>query len=263
MAILSIAKSTPNDGIFEWLVRETIRETDIFVPLPDGQYLIEVRQAGTSNFDQSNQPFSIVAAGANLPPVIHGVSGPTTLKVGETGTWTVKASDPENGPLSYAVVWGDEAFQQIPLTSQVKQTATFTHSYAKAGVYNPTFTVTDNAGLSAKTSISVKVESSYTCTDSDGGKDYYVKGTVTLPSGYSTTDYCIISPETGKETNTLREFSCSLGGGSEQTDYKCPNGCKDGACILKDGCIPDASGKNPAGTPESQAAEESNSNSFS
>ncbi len=73
-----------------------------------------------------------------------------------------------------------------------------------------------------------------TCTDSDGGKNYFVKGIVTLPSGYSTTDYCIISPETGKETNTLREFSCFLGGGSEQTDYNCPNGCQDGACIVDD-----------------------------
>ncbi|KKT57055.1 MAG: hypothetical protein UW49_C0008G0017 [Candidatus Giovannonibacteria bacterium GW2011_GWB1_44_23] len=38
---------------------------------------------------------------SNLPPVISGVSGPTTLNTGQSGTWTVTARDPENGPLSY------------------------------------------------------------------------------------------------------------------------------------------------------------------
>ncbi|PIT87744.1 MAG: hypothetical protein COU31_01205, partial [Candidatus Magasanikbacteria bacterium CG10_big_fil_rev_8_21_14_0_10_40_10] len=32
-----------------------------------------------------------------------------------------------------------------------------THTYSKAAIYNPTFTVTDNQGLSAKTSLSVNV----------------------------------------------------------------------------------------------------------
>jgi hypothetical protein len=97
----------------------------------------------------------------NQPPVISGVSGPTTLKVNETGTWTVKASDPEQGVLTYSVMWGDEALyasaQLAPMSGGYTQTTTFTHSYASARVYNPTFTVTDNQGLGAKTSISVNV----------------------------------------------------------------------------------------------------------
>ena len=98
----------------------------------------------------------------NQPPVIHGVSGPTTLKINETGTWTVQASDPEQGILTYSVVWGDEVQAALPLMPPYKpstytQTATFTHSYSKAGVYTPTFMITDNQGLSAKTGISVNV----------------------------------------------------------------------------------------------------------
>ncbi len=97
----------------------------------------------------------------NQTPIIYSIGGPTFLKVGETGTWTIKASDPEEKMLVYSVVWGDEAVgtaQLSPLqpTSYV-QTASFSHSYSKSAIYNPTFTVADESGLGAKTSISVKV----------------------------------------------------------------------------------------------------------
>src|SRR3989344_59397 len=42
-----------------------------------------------------NRPMPV----GNQPPIISGVSGPTTLNVGQSGTWEVKASDPENSPL--------------------------------------------------------------------------------------------------------------------------------------------------------------------
>ncbi|MFH1431746.1 MAG: CARDB domain-containing protein, partial [archaeon] len=67
-----------------------------------------------------------------------------------------------------------------------------------------------------------------TCTDSDGGPDYYVKGYVNL-SGYGW-DYC-------KDTNTLIEQDCGrdITGGvldyGVTTSYTCPAGCYDGACI--------------------------------
>ena len=99
----------------------------------------------------------------NLRPVISGLKGPTALKVGETGTWAVQASDPELGPLSYAVLWGDEELgksqtsQTSPAAERITQTATVTHTYTKSGSFAPTFTVTDNGGLSAKTSASVVV----------------------------------------------------------------------------------------------------------
>ncbi len=98
---------------------------------------------------------------SNQPPTISGVSGPTALKVREIGTWKVKASDLEQGTLSYSVRWGDENTTGLYSAAQKSlgytQTAEFTHSYAAAGTYNPTFIVTDDHGLSVKTSISVQV----------------------------------------------------------------------------------------------------------
>ena len=127
-------------------------------PCPEGDYT----HYNTGKISAYGCPIIIcVPISGNQPPVISGVSGPTALKIGETGTWTVKASDPEQGVLSYSVRWGDEnitgAYSAAQRNWSYTQSATFTHSYASAEVYNPTFTVTDNQGLSAKTSISVQV----------------------------------------------------------------------------------------------------------
>lgn len=102
---------------------------------------------------------------SNKPPVISGFSGPTVLKVNETGTWIVKASDPENGPLSYRVTWGDELFGISPLVSAAReglpatQVTTFTHAYTSKGLYTVTVVASDNRGQEAKTSTTVRVDS--------------------------------------------------------------------------------------------------------
>ena len=107
-------------------------------------------------------------------PVISGVSGPQKLDVNQTGTWTVSASSSTTGNLSYSVIWGDEGDKNYPASLMpryynIQQTATFTHSYVKAGIYTPTFTVTSENTIrcittpcpgnegSAKTSLSVNV----------------------------------------------------------------------------------------------------------
>ncbi len=105
---------------------------------------------------------TVGSVGGNRPPVINGVTAPTTLKVGETGTWTINASDPENGSLSYAVNWMDTVSTTQGINSSFfvpafVQTATFTHSYAIAGTYTVNFSVKDNAGQTVNTSATVQV----------------------------------------------------------------------------------------------------------
>ena len=97
---------------------------------------------------------------SNTTPTISGVSGPTSLPVGQLGLWFVKASNPTGGVLSYSVRWGDEyqnGYFTPAMSTPVQQTTMFTHVYSKAGIYTPTFTVTNSSGQSAKTSISVVV----------------------------------------------------------------------------------------------------------
>lgn len=97
----------------------------------------------------------------NKPPTISGFSGPTTLPVNESGTWTVNASDPENGNLTYKVMWGDEGSAPAVMAASARdafvQSTTFTHAYSSAGVYTVSIVVRDNVGKEAKTSSTVKV----------------------------------------------------------------------------------------------------------
>jgi hypothetical protein len=97
-------------------------------------------------------------------PVINGISGPQSLRVGQIGTWKILAYDPQGGDLSYLVNWGEDA----PIYSKensfnsampaFKQESSFTHYYAHAGDYTVTFTVTNNNGQSVSTSLSVNVK---------------------------------------------------------------------------------------------------------
>ena len=107
---------------------------------------------------------------SNRPPIISGFSGPTTLSVNQTGTWSIQASDPENGSLSYSITWGDETALAAPMASYAArdvfvQTTTFTHAYNAAGTYTITAVVRDASGLEARTTTTVRVGESPTyCT---------------------------------------------------------------------------------------------------
>lgn len=92
-------------------------------------------------------------------PVISGVSGPQYLDVNGTGTWTVKAYDRNGGDLFYNVTWGDEPSYSMMgnVAHSLQQSATFTHSYSQWGTYKPTFTVTNDNGQSAQSSLEVRV----------------------------------------------------------------------------------------------------------
>lgn len=66
------------------------------------------------------------------------------------------------------------------------------------------------------------------CSDTDGGINYALKGTVSNPSGLSNTDFC--GPVTSNQPNVVHEYFCS-GSTPNVTVYDCPSGvCKDGAC---------------------------------
>ncbi|RLG14487.1 MAG: hypothetical protein DRN71_03015, partial [Candidatus Nanohalarchaeota archaeon] len=73
------------------------------------------------------------------------------------------------------------------------------------------------------------------CTDSDGGKNYHVKGTV-KNTKYGKTDVDSCKSNRGddgvKVDNgpILDEYYC-IDGVTSVSEYTCPNGCKDGACI--------------------------------
>jgi len=92
-------------------------------------------------------------------PVINSVLGPTTIPVGETGTWTVIAN-PRTG-LTYYEQLGVEA-SPVLLSATSGQPNVFQWSFVVAGNYTITFIVQDAAGNSIQKSVTVHV------TDSSG-----------------------------------------------------------------------------------------------
>lgn len=92
---------------------------------------------------------------------VSGISAPSTLEVGEEGTWTVKANTNLEGNLMYSVVWGDEEsgmMSRMSLEAMTQSSATFTHVYHTEGTFKPKFTVTDEQGNTASVGASVVVE---------------------------------------------------------------------------------------------------------
>ncbi|HLC62537.1 MAG TPA: hypothetical protein VJI52_05980 [Candidatus Nanoarchaeia archaeon] len=76
----------------------------------------------------------------------------------------------------------------------------------------------------ASDEITVRPGNLQQCTDSDGGKDYYVKGF--MKSGANDAgqwDFCYNDKQ-------IVEYYCDVNGGAKSI-YDCPSGCKDGACI--------------------------------
>lgn len=99
---------------------------------------------------------------------ITGVSGPTSLSVGQTGTWRVNVTAPAGSQLSYNVFWGDEVMYDSAgsgdrLASQsVVNTGTFTHTYTRAGTYTVTFGVSRDTGIRCITTPCPSTESAQT-----------------------------------------------------------------------------------------------------
>lgn len=70
-----------------------------------------------------------------------------------------------------------------------------------------------------------------TCIDSDGGKDYYAKGTTSWSFGsqwWNSTDYCMGTYLNEPSDKRVAEHYCP-GGAVEY--YECPNSCAYGACV--------------------------------
>ncbi len=183
----NIITGIDNRGFYNWTVKalkpfyEPEGGTIVY---PNGQYKINVSCRGgdgvcpiSNNFDESDNYFTITSPtddGCNgtvystttgkkcdsTSPTISSVSGPQTLNVGQQGTWTVNASDKNEGTLTYSVDWGDQGVygaSSAQLKAQTQQSATFTHTYTNTGIYTPIFYVTNTSGQSAQTSLSVKV----------------------------------------------------------------------------------------------------------
>jgi uncharacterized protein YfaS (alpha-2-macroglobulin family) len=97
-----------------------------------------------------------VTQATNSAPVISSLSGPSRLRVGVTGTWTLGATDADGNLASLLVLWGDGTYSSSSL-SGASATTTVSHRYASVGTRTITFTVSDTLGVSVSATLSVEV----------------------------------------------------------------------------------------------------------
>ena len=175
-------------------------------------------QSGDTNIYEVVGTVTITVGGTGAgAPSINGIDAPATLSVGQTGTWTVHASVP-NGPntqLRYSVIWGDEGvYDQIREyanggAATLQTSAIFTHTYATAGTYRPTFTVSNDAG-SAQTSASIVVGKDTSQLNCPQYMAPLCSANETLVGGGYGTDGCQLSPRCVSNTTGTTVSSGSL-----------------------------------------------------
>ena len=107
-------------------------------------------------------PFAVTSLGSLGAPSVSNVSGPNTIAVNTTGTWTLSLNNLYNqNYTSVSVNWGDTLYGASAQTAQQvyggSQTLSFTHAYAQSGTYTITFTATNGQGQSSMVSTTVTV----------------------------------------------------------------------------------------------------------
>jgi len=174
--------------------------------VPDGQYYVQICEVNSTDCATSQGSVTIYSGTTNSQsPVIHGIDGPTTLSVGQTGTWIIRASDPNNASLSYYIDWGDTPTTALPppqsgnsattMPQQIQRTSTFTYAYSLPGTYTVRVTVTNSTGLTAQTSTTVYVSgitnpvSPITITSPVGGEYWPANSTRQITWNFANPSY--------------------------------------------------------------------------
>ena len=145
---------------------------------------------------------------------INSVSGPNSLNVGQTGTWTVNATGPNGANLTYSVDWGDSPAYSaltgalIPKTS-VSQTSTFTHTYTKVGTYTVKFVVKGNVDCKYPSVIGNTVNSSFApcSTSAQSSLTVRVVGSASTQPDVTLTAYPTSIVSDGKFGTTVLSWS--------------------------------------------------------
>lgn len=129
---------------------------------PNTKYFLVIGSGNNNGLTKSKEISFTTPDLVNNVPVITSLSGSTSVTVGEIETITISAYDPKNGSLVYSADWGDTETTKSTLDKKESifvQTATLSHVYNTPGKYKATFTVENEAGQKASSTIVISVSS--------------------------------------------------------------------------------------------------------
>ncbi len=156
-----------------------------------------------------------VNATPNAAPTANFTWSPVSPVENELVSFTDTSSDSDGYIASWYWYFGDGSYSTLQNP---------THTYSTAGNYTVTLNVTDDDGAQSTIYRVINISKNVTCTDSDNGLNYYLRGvTYSSINGTNYTDYC--------NGTVLNEFYC----GSENevlTDFHtCSYTCSNGTCV--------------------------------
>ena len=171
---LTFTVSTNNNALFAVLpaigATGTLTFTPAFNANGTATVTVVLKDNGGGTDSSAAQTFSITVTSANdLPVIVSAASAtPSTVKVNDTVTFSVTATDPENTVLSYDWDFGDGSAHNTT-------GASVTHVYATTGTFNASVKVTDADGGFSSSTVSVTVNAPTVTptldSDNDGFSD--------------------------------------------------------------------------------------------
>ena len=217
-------------GEYKWTISNSVTPAD--------DYKIKIIGQGDAAGveDASNNYFSIVAPSTPFISLVSPWKGPanTAVKIyGRNLNNATKIEFYQNGRLVGSQRSGSQSVISVSSDGTELHFTLSSIIVANLGPGTYQIRVLTPAGLSNAVSFTITTSPIESCTDSDGGKNYYVKGSLyQSEEAYQYKDYCV----NGK---VLREFWCMDSGQAGSEYYTCPYGCKDGACIKEPEKKPD------------------------
>jgi peptidoglycan hydrolase-like protein with peptidoglycan-binding domain len=152
-------------GIITGLNSSDGRSLSFVVPTQLTGYATEQVAIGTYSVSVSNSAgltsnamaYNVTSLSSSQYPRITSATGPTSIAVSGSGTWTVVVNNPTNVYQTVSVNWGDYQSTPSQTVSSGVSTLTFSHTYAQPGQYSIVFSITNAVGPNATASATVSV----------------------------------------------------------------------------------------------------------
>ena len=254
--IHTLTAAQGSSGVYSWTVPNN------FTGDPNGRYKIKIddQQTGLIN-DSSDNYFTITAPTATPSITVTSPNGGESWAIGSTHNITWTSSGLSSNAYVYLGINGDG------VTSNMTG-AQIAYVLASAGSYSWTIPTTLGENLAGKnykvyvtwyggssnyvgdtsnSNFTIIAPTNATCNDSDGGINYYTRGTLTTNavqwvSPISDSCQTVVSGTANsgvtEDVNSctgdncyVREYSCNGTTPIGNTPFKCLNGCSNGACI--------------------------------
>jgi len=189
--------------------------------------------------------FVVVRNGADLKIYINGNQVGSTYNIGTTAMWSGSTKGIQIGSGHTTGKKTDGLIDEVRIYNKALSEQEIQQLYGvpvNITPEKPTDISTNVSQNETLPPVNVSLNITKTCTDTDNGQNYFVKGNVNYKNGdfvSNVFDMCTSAIINGTmRENFLREYFCTSANEVDYEHYQCPVGnCKDGACVSAAGRV--------------------------